>query len=192
MRQTTQRRSGARPGLPLRCEAVAFPEAKFVATLLGGVLLFQQEHVRVADTPTPGDRAAWIDLLDEMAALDPQLVVPGHRLPGAPADASAIAATRAYLLAFEEELDRAADGAALTEAQVERHPGHGMQIAAKNGAVRGHDSVRQPEAANSPRTVDPFVLPGMGRGPDPSRGQAVAQTTRHRHGSAIKGKMLFH
>src|SRR3954471_4213287 len=27
--------------------------------LLGGVLLFQQEHVWVADTPTPGDRAAW-------------------------------------------------------------------------------------------------------------------------------------
>src|SRR3954468_13792461 len=41
--------------------------------ILGGVLLFQQEHVWVADTPTPGDRAAWIDLLDEMAALRPEL-----------------------------------------------------------------------------------------------------------------------
>ncbi|WP_069770736.1 MBL fold metallo-hydrolase [Streptomyces sp. LUP30] len=102
--------------------------------LLGGVLLFQQEHVWVADTPTPGDRAAWIDLLDEMAALEPQLVVPGHRLPGTAADASAVSATRDYLVAFEEELGRAADGAALTEALVERYPGNGMLIAAQIGA----------------------------------------------------------
>ena len=102
--------------------------------ILGGVLLFQQEHVWVADTPTPGDRAAWIDLLDEMAALDPQLVVPGHRLPGTAADISAITATREYLVAFEEELGKAADGAALTEALVGRYPSHGMLIAAQIGA----------------------------------------------------------
>ncbi|WP_405656541.1 MBL fold metallo-hydrolase [Streptomyces sp. NBC_00079] len=103
-------------------------------TLLGGVLLFQQEHVWVADTPTPDDRAAWIKLLDEMAALDPQLVVPGHRLPDTAADASAITATRDYLVAFEEELGKAADGAALTEALVKRYPDNGMLIAAQIGA----------------------------------------------------------
>ncbi|ANS70448.1 beta-lactamase domain-containing protein [Streptomyces lincolnensis] len=102
--------------------------------ILGGVLLFQQEHVWVADTATPGDRAAWIDLLDEMTALDPQLVVPGHRLPGTAADSSAIAATRDYLVAFEEELAKAADGAALTEALVARYPDNGMVIAAQIGA----------------------------------------------------------
>ena len=102
--------------------------------VLGGVLLFQQEHVWVADTPKPEDRSAWIDLLDEMAALDPQLVVPGHRLPGTPADASAITATRDYLTAFEEELGKATDGAALTGALTNRYPGHGMLIAAQIGA----------------------------------------------------------
>ncbi|MFC8679333.1 MBL fold metallo-hydrolase [Streptomyces griseorubiginosus] len=102
--------------------------------LLGGVLLFQQEHVWVADTPTPDDRAAWIGVLDEMAALEPELVVPGHRLPGTAADASAITATRDYLVAFEEELGRAADGAALTEALVKRYPENGMLIAAQIGA----------------------------------------------------------
>ncbi|KUM69204.1 MBL fold metallo-hydrolase [Streptomyces griseorubiginosus] len=102
--------------------------------LLGGVLLFQQEHVWVADTPTPDDRAAWIGVLDEMAALEPELVVPGHRLPGTAADASAITATRDYLVAFEEELERAADGAALTEALVKRYPENGMLIAAQIGA----------------------------------------------------------
>ncbi|MET9462773.1 MBL fold metallo-hydrolase [Streptomyces canus] len=100
--------------------------------LLGGVLLFQQEHVWVADTATPESRATWIDLLDEMAALDPQLVVPGHRPPDTAADA--ITATRDYLLAFEEELGKAADGAALTEALVARYPDNGMLIAAQIGA----------------------------------------------------------
>lgn len=102
--------------------------------LLGGVLLFQQEHVWVADTPTPEDRSAWVKLLDEMAALDPRLVVPGHRLPDTAADASAITATRDYLLAFEEELGKAADGAALTDALVKRYPDNGMLIAAQLGA----------------------------------------------------------
>jgi glyoxylase-like metal-dependent hydrolase (beta-lactamase superfamily II) len=102
--------------------------------ILGGVLLFQREHVWVADTPTPEDRSAWIVLLDEMAALDPRLVVPGHRLPGTPADASAITATRDYLTAFEEELGKAADGAALTAALVQRYPDNDMQIAAQIGA----------------------------------------------------------
>ncbi|GAA2629285.1 MBL fold metallo-hydrolase [Streptomyces vastus] len=102
--------------------------------ILGGVLLFQKEHVWVADTPTPGDRSAWRDLLDEMAALEPQLVVPGHRLPDAPADASAITATRDYLVAFEEELAKAADGASLTDALVKRYPDNGMVIAAQIGA----------------------------------------------------------
>jgi glyoxylase-like metal-dependent hydrolase (beta-lactamase superfamily II) len=102
--------------------------------VLGGVLLFQREHVWVADTAKPEQRAAWIALLDEMAALDPQLVVPGHRLPDAPADISAITATREYLVAFEEELAKAADGAALTAALTSRYPDHGMVIAAQIGA----------------------------------------------------------
>ncbi|WP_086784429.1 MBL fold metallo-hydrolase [Streptomyces caniscabiei] len=121
---------GGPAGLPDR-HYLWQPESR---ALLGGVLLFQQEHVWVADTPTPGDRAAWIDLLDEMAALQPELVVPGHRLPNTPADASAITATRDYLLAFEEELGKAADGAALTEALVARYPDNGMLIAAQIGA----------------------------------------------------------
>jgi glyoxylase-like metal-dependent hydrolase (beta-lactamase superfamily II) len=102
--------------------------------IVGGVLLFQGEHVWVADTPSADQRAAWIGLLDEMASLEPQLVVPGHRLPGTPADASAIAATKEYLLAFEAELPKAADGAALAEALTARYPQNGMLIAAQIGA----------------------------------------------------------
>jgi glyoxylase-like metal-dependent hydrolase (beta-lactamase superfamily II) len=102
--------------------------------VVGGVLVFQQEHVWTADTARPEQRAAWVAQLDEIAALEPRLVVPGHRLPGSAADLSAVTNTRDYLLAFEEELALAADGAALTAALTRRYPDYGMLIAAQIGA----------------------------------------------------------
>ncbi|MDQ0559384.1 hypothetical protein QO004_001162 [Rhizobium mesoamericanum] len=51
--------------------------------------------------------------LDKIAALKPKVVVPGHLDPQAATDLSAVAHTRAYLLAFEEELAKAADANAL-------------------------------------------------------------------------------
>ena len=69
---------------------------------------------------------------------DAREVSPGRRVhglePDTAADASAITATRDYLVAFEEELGKAADGAALTEALVKRYPDNGMLIAAQIGA----------------------------------------------------------
>ena len=101
--------------------------------IVGGVLVFSDEHVWIADTATLEQRTAWIAVLDEMEALEPQLVVPGHRLPAAAADVSAIPYTREYLTAFEEVLAEAADGAAVTEALVRRYPDSGMLIAAQIG-----------------------------------------------------------
>jgi glyoxylase-like metal-dependent hydrolase (beta-lactamase superfamily II) len=102
--------------------------------IVGGVLVFSNEHVWVADTPTPEQRQGWIAMLDEMAALDPQLVVPGHRLPDAATDATAIGYTRDYLTALDGILDAAPDAAAATAALLERHPTAGMVIAAQIGA----------------------------------------------------------
>ncbi|KQR39730.1 MBL fold metallo-hydrolase [Microbacterium sp. Leaf159] len=101
--------------------------------IVGGVLLFQNEHVWTADTATAEKRAAWIALLDEMAALDAALVVAGHRLPGAANDASAIDYTKAYLLEFESILERSADGAETTAALIDAFPDSGMLIAAQLG-----------------------------------------------------------
>lgn len=102
--------------------------------IVGGVLLFQDEHVWVADTAAPTDRAAWIEVLDEMAALEPAFAVPGHRLPTGTLDASPIAYTRDYLTVFEAELDKADSGEALTDAMVALYPDSGMLIAAQLGA----------------------------------------------------------
>lgn len=121
---------GGHPGLPDRHYLW---QAEHRA-ILAGVLLFDNEHVWVADTAKPEDRAVWIELLDEMTALNPAFAIPGHRLPTSTVDASPIAYTRDYLTAFEAELDKAANGQALTEALVVRYPAAGMLIAAQIGA----------------------------------------------------------
>ncbi len=101
--------------------------------IVGGVLLFDHEHVWTADTATPESRAAWIEVLDEMERLDPLYVVPGHRLPGGSTNGGAIAYTRQYLETFERVVAQAADGAAATKALVGEYPDAGMLIAAQLG-----------------------------------------------------------
>lgn len=102
--------------------------------IFGGVLLFSGVHVWTADTQGAEARAAWIGTLDAMAARKPEVVVPGHMAPGALADASAIGYTRDYLVAFEEELAKAADSAALIAAMTQRYPDAGMGVALQIGA----------------------------------------------------------
>ncbi|GAA1501161.1 MBL fold metallo-hydrolase [Kitasatospora kazusensis] len=101
--------------------------------VLGGVLLFQGLHVWTADTPASAQRAAWIDLLDGIEALDPSFVAAGHRTPGSPTDGTAVRYTREYLRTFETEIGRAPDAAA-ARAELERHyPGAGLVLAADLG-----------------------------------------------------------
>ncbi|WP_449228034.1 MBL fold metallo-hydrolase [Azospirillum argentinense] len=105
-----------------------------LSAVVGGVLVFSGVHVWTADTPTAESRAAWIAALDRMAARRPAIVVPGHMAPDAATDSSGIAFTRRYLLAFEEELPKAADSAALKAAMEARFPGLGMGVALDIGA----------------------------------------------------------
>ena len=102
--------------------------------IFGGVLIFSGLHVWTADTARPEHRAAWVKELDAIAARKPKVVVAGHGAPGAPTDASAIAYTRDYLLAFEEELGKAGDSAALIAAMKRRYPNAGLGVALEIGA----------------------------------------------------------
>lgn len=102
--------------------------------IFGGVLVFSGVHVWTADTQGAEARATWVKNLDAMAARKPAVVVPGHMAPSAAIDASAIRYTRDYLLAFEEELAKASDSAALIAAMTKRYPDAGMGVALQIGA----------------------------------------------------------
>ena len=111
--------------------------------IFGGVLVFSGVHVWTADTQGTEARAAWVKTLDAMAARKPAVVVPGHMAPAAAVDATAIRYTRDYLVAFEEELAKVTDSAALIAAMTKRYAGcrHGRSSADRGEGRQGRDEV---------------------------------------------------
>jgi glyoxylase-like metal-dependent hydrolase (beta-lactamase superfamily II) len=121
----------------VKAEGLANRRYLFVPALnavFGGVMVFSGVHVWTADTPTREERAAWIANLDRIAARKPAVVVPGHLGPAGTTDLAAVEHTRRYLVAFEEELAKAPDAAALKAAMEARFPGLGMGVALDIGA----------------------------------------------------------
>jgi glyoxylase-like metal-dependent hydrolase (beta-lactamase superfamily II) len=93
-----------------------------IQAVVGNIGVFGGMHVWTADTQTPAERVAWVAQLDEMAALQPALVVPGHMRAGATMDASAITFTKNYLLTFEQRLAASPSSATLIEAMKQAYP----------------------------------------------------------------------
>ena len=110
--------------------------------VVGGVNVFAGLHVWTADTQTAEDRAAWIKKLDEIAALQPAVVVPGHAAPDQPQNVSQVGYTRAYLQRFEAELHEAPDSAALIQAMKAAYPTAGLGIALEIGAKVGKGEMK--------------------------------------------------
>ncbi|AVS62742.1 MBL fold metallo-hydrolase [Paracidovorax avenae] len=102
--------------------------------VFGGVLVFSGLHVWTADTATPAARAAWVRNLEAIAARKPAVVVPGHMAAGGALDVSAVNYTREYLLAFEQEVARAANSDAVIAAMTKRYPDAGLPVALQLGA----------------------------------------------------------
>lgn len=120
-------------------DAKGLPNRRYLSVpsleaVFGGVLVFSGVHVWVADTAKPEQRATWIRNLDEIAALGPKVVVAGHGMVDSMIDASSIAYTRNYLLAFEEEVAKATNSGELIAAMKTRYPSAGMDVALNIGA----------------------------------------------------------
>ena len=71
-----------------------------IGLIVAGDVVYNQCHMYVGDT-TPESRKNWIADLDRLAALDPTMVVAGHKKTGAPDSPSAIQDTKRYLLDFD-------------------------------------------------------------------------------------------
>lgn len=93
-----------------------------IKTIVGNIGVFGNMHVWTADTQTVAERAAWVAQLDDMAALKPDVVVPGHMRAGTALDASAIAFTKDYLQTFEKALPVAKTSGELVNAMKQAYP----------------------------------------------------------------------
>lgn len=76
--------------------AIHIPSLK---TLVAGDIVFHGIHVWLGEC-TPEQRMEWINSLDKLAALKPEVVIAGHKLPHLSDDPGAIKFTRDYIVEF--------------------------------------------------------------------------------------------
>lgn len=105
-----------------------------IHAVVGNIAVFHNLHVWTADTQSAAEMSAWQAQLDELEALKPQLVVPGHMASGSPQDASAIAYTRSYLQRFNQAAASAKTSAELIQTMQQAYPNAGLGIALEIGA----------------------------------------------------------
>jgi len=116
------------------------PERSFVwipslKAVIGGVVLFNNQHVWMADTQSAASHADWLTTLQHIEKLKPKVVVPGHTLPGALTATQSVRYTADYIQAFDAETASAKDSAELIAAMKKRHPAageaSGLELSAK-------------------------------------------------------------
>jgi len=95
-------------------------------TVAGGVVVANGIHVWMADTQTAQSHKDWQTTLDNIVALKPDAVIPGHFLGEAPKGLAAVTYTSDYIKAFDAEAAKAKDSAALVEAMTSRFPQAGQ------------------------------------------------------------------
>ncbi|MFT0624578.1 MBL fold metallo-hydrolase [Ectopseudomonas guguanensis] len=93
-----------------------------IRAVVGGVLTSANIHLWVADAQSVEARQSWLKSLDELEALQPATLVPGHYLGEPAMDLSDLRFTRDYLQALEVELAKARDAQALIAAMQARYP----------------------------------------------------------------------
>jgi len=92
-----------------------------IGLIVAGDVVYNQCHMYVGDT-TPESRRSWIAALDRLAALNPAIVVAGHKKPGAPDSPSAIQDTKRYLQDFDRLQKTAASDQELFDQMTELYP----------------------------------------------------------------------
>ena len=93
-----------------------------VAAVVGGDVVYNRVHMMTAETDE-SSRNAWIASLDAVAALEPEIVVAGHKRVGAPDLPENIAASQQYLRDFSQIVNERDSVQDIVAAMLERH-GH--------------------------------------------------------------------
>ncbi|HAU4899389.1 Vmh family MBL fold metallo-hydrolase [Aeromonas hydrophila] len=113
----------------------AYLWAPSIKTAFGGVPVYSGVHVWMADSQTKAARSNWVKALNNLLALKPERVVPGHFLGTAPKGSAAVTFTRDYVERFEQELAKAKNSGQLIEALKKVYPSlpvdDGLAIGAK-------------------------------------------------------------
>ncbi|WP_306619341.1 MBL fold metallo-hydrolase [Chryseobacterium ginsenosidimutans] len=117
-----------------------FPSKTFVwipsiKAVVGGINVFGTTfNLWMADAQTPDARKNWITVLDKIAALNPEIVIPAHANSNSPFDISAVKHTKSYIQFYEEALKTNKTSDELIEAINTKYPALTFETALQIGA----------------------------------------------------------
>jgi glyoxylase-like metal-dependent hydrolase (beta-lactamase superfamily II) len=101
---------------------VYIPSLKAVVT---GDIVFDHVYFGV---PRDAARQNWQKTIDQIAALNPSIVIPGHQGPGATDDLKAIDFMKKYIADWDANVARSKDAAEMRANVLKQYPGLGMEF----------------------------------------------------------------
>ena len=101
---------------------VYVPSLKAVIT---GDIVFDHVYFGV---PRDAARENWSKTIDQISALNPSVVIPGHEGPGATRDMRAIAFMKKYIADWDANVARSKDAAEMRANVLKQYPGLGMEF----------------------------------------------------------------
>lgn len=109
-------------GLKSKNPKRSFVYVPSLKAIFGGINIFANNHLWMADSASKEKRAAWLKVLNNMSKLDVQTVVPAHAGVKTKLDKSAIEFTKNYLITYEKELMKAKNSKELISAMQKAYP----------------------------------------------------------------------
>ncbi|RYP53560.1 hypothetical protein DL768_001478 [Monosporascus sp. mg162] len=103
-------------------QASSFLHVPGLKLVVSGDIVYGECFQHLGEASTSEKRKHWLDALDQIEALNPSIIVPGHKRASQEDGPYLIDLTREYILFFEQELERLADADKLEEAMKKRYP----------------------------------------------------------------------
>jgi len=93
-----------------------------IKTLIASDLVYDHAHAWLAADKTPELRQGWLDALDQLEALKPEVVVPGHAPSNEYLSPASIGYTRQYIKTFVTKMNETADAKELMAEMLRIYP----------------------------------------------------------------------
>ncbi|KAJ5086204.1 hypothetical protein N7532_010975 [Penicillium argentinense] len=90
--------------------------------VVSGDIVYRECFKHLGEANTPEKRKLWLDALDQIAALEPSIVVTGHKRVSQLDGPYLIDLTKEYIHAFEEEVKKWKDADKVEDAMKKRYP----------------------------------------------------------------------
>lgn len=104
-------------------------------TVVGGIPVSYGSHVWMADTKDSQARQNWLLTLNNIRALKPEVIIPGHFLGNLPTGMTALDFTETYIRTFNTAVAESKNAQELIEKMKKHYPnlpaGQGLEISAK-------------------------------------------------------------